>query len=95
MGFGFFGFAMLAAFVFSYFITSDFNGLAILTVIAAGTAVFVVIMKNWRHGLYAVIVWLLFEDMVRKYLGNNMAIFFCQRFSCRYCLFVVLLGLQA
>ncbi len=34
------------------------------------------ILKNWRLGTYMFFIWLLFEDLVRKYLGNNMAIYF-------------------
>lgn len=36
------------------------------------------ILRNWRAGFYFFLVWLLFEDMIRKYLGNNMAIFFAK-----------------
>jgi hypothetical protein len=36
------------------------------------------ILQNWRAGFYFFMVWLLFEDLVRKYLGNNMAIFFAK-----------------
>jgi hypothetical protein len=36
------------------------------------------ITSNWRNGLYAFVAWLLFEDMIRKYLGNNMAIYFAK-----------------
>jgi hypothetical protein len=35
-------------------------------------------LGNWRHGLYAFLGWLLFEDLVRKYMGNNMAIYFAK-----------------
>ncbi|MFZ0960215.1 MAG: hypothetical protein WAO35_04865 [Terriglobia bacterium] len=35
-------------------------------------------LGNWRHGLYAFLAWLLFEDLVRKYMGNNMAIYFAK-----------------
>ncbi|MGB6484595.1 MAG: hypothetical protein WBE86_14005 [Candidatus Acidiferrales bacterium] len=37
-----------------------------------------VILHNWRAGFYLFLVWLLFEDLIRKYLGNNMAIFFAK-----------------
>lgn len=37
-----------------------------------------VIVRNWRAGFYFFIVWLMFEDLIRKYLGNNMAIFFAK-----------------
>lgn len=37
-----------------------------------------VILHSWRAGFYFFLVWLLFEDLIRKYLGNNMAIFFAK-----------------
>jgi len=39
-------------------------------------AVVVNILKDWRSGLYLFLVWLLFEDLARKHLGNNMYIYF-------------------
>jgi hypothetical protein len=50
-----------------------------LAFLALGVAAFsgaVVILRNWRFGFYFFIVWLLFEDFFRKFLGNNMAIYF-------------------
>ena len=43
-----------------------------------GLAVAGLILKNWRHGVYIFLIWLLFEDMVRKYMGNNMVIYFAK-----------------
>ena len=37
-----------------------------------------IILKSWRTGFYLFVVWLLFEDLIRKYLGNNMAIYFAK-----------------
>jgi hypothetical protein len=34
------------------------------------------ILRNWRAGFYFFLVWLLFEDLVRKYMGNGLALFF-------------------
>ena len=34
------------------------------------------ILRDWRSGFYLFIVWLLFEDLARKYLGNNMVVYF-------------------
>jgi hypothetical protein len=48
-------------------------GLAVL-------AISVRILNNWRDGFYMFIFWLLFEDLVRKYMGNNMAIYFGKDF---------------
>ncbi len=39
-------------------------------------AIILAVLGNWRSGLYFFLVWLLFEDLARKYLGNNMAIYF-------------------
>jgi hypothetical protein len=36
------------------------------------------IISDWRSGVYLFIVWLLFEDLVRKYMGNNMTIYFAK-----------------
>jgi hypothetical protein len=41
-------------------------------------AIGVFILKDWRTGLYIFVGWLLFEDCVRKYLGNNMIIYFAK-----------------
>jgi hypothetical protein len=34
------------------------------------------IARDWRSGVYAFIACLLFEDLARKYLGNNLLLFF-------------------
>jgi hypothetical protein len=44
----------------------------------AGCVVAVAILRNWRLGFYFFLVWLLFEDLVRKFLGNNIAIYFAK-----------------
>jgi hypothetical protein len=36
------------------------------------------IISEWRSGVYLFIVWLLFEDLVRKYMGNNMTVYFAK-----------------
>jgi hypothetical protein len=53
-----------------------FDLLAYASLAAVGLVVVLAILKNWRNGLYLFLGWLLFEDLVRKYLGNNMAIYF-------------------
>jgi hypothetical protein len=42
----------------------------------AACTVAVAILRNWRTGFYLFLVWLLFEDLVRKYLGNGTILFF-------------------
>src|SRR6267378_3744767 len=43
-----------------------------------GSAFVVAMLNSWRKGLYFFLTWLLFEDFARKYLGNNMAIYFAK-----------------
>ncbi|MGH9687631.1 MAG: hypothetical protein ACRD5K_11125 [Candidatus Acidiferrales bacterium] len=47
---------------------------AALAVAACGAAV--TILRNWRLGFYLFFVWMLVEDLVRKYLGNGTLLFF-------------------
>jgi len=41
---------------------------------------FLAIFKNWRLGLYGFVAWVAVEDLIRKYLGNNMLIYFAKDF---------------
>jgi hypothetical protein len=41
-------------------------------------AIVVYILKDWRSGVLLFMLWLLFEDLARKYLGNSMLIFFAK-----------------
>jgi hypothetical protein len=38
------------------------------------------IINKWRDGFYLFLIWLLFEDLIRKFMGNNMAIYFGKDF---------------
>jgi hypothetical protein len=42
----------------------------------AACIVAVSILRNWRSGFFLFLGWLLFEDLVRKFMGNNLALFF-------------------
>jgi hypothetical protein len=44
----------------------------------AACIVAVAILRNWRRGSYLFIIWMLFEDLARKYLGNNLVLFFAK-----------------
>jgi hypothetical protein len=63
-----------------YVINGDITGLAYAALCLAGVAVVVAILHSWRNGVYFFLSWLLFEDFVRKFLGNNMAIYFAKDF---------------
>lgn len=64
----------------SYIIAGNLVGLAYVTIGLVGCVFVLTILNNWRRGLYVFILWLLFEDFARKYLGNNMAIYFIKDF---------------
>ena len=60
-------------------IAAGSSGTALL--LAAAFAAFFVagrIAGDWRSGVYFFFVWLLFEDLVRKYMGNNMYVYFAK-----------------
>lgn len=42
----------------------------------AGCGAALAILRDWRMGFYCFFVWLLFEDLARKYLNNGLALFF-------------------
>jgi hypothetical protein len=74
---GFFIFALLAAYpVAGYVLSGDFTTLELIAFGFACIAFVIVVLKDWRRGLYIALTWLLFEDFIRKFLGNNMAIYF-------------------
>lgn len=56
----------------------DLNSIAFVVLALAACTVAITILRNWRLGFYFFLVWLLFEDLVRKFLGNNMAIYFAK-----------------
>jgi hypothetical protein len=63
-----------------YVINDDMTGLVYAGLCVVGGAIVVVILNNWRNGAYFFLTWLLFEDFARKFLGNNMAIYFAKDF---------------
>src|SRR6266403_5857141 len=79
--FVFFIAALLMAYKASgYIVANDFSGLALAGVVLAGSAIVVLVVKSWRQGLYFFLAWLMFEDLARKFLSNNMAIYFAKDF---------------
>lgn len=62
----------------NYVIVGDMTGLAFVALAFVGCAFIVAMLNSWRNGLYFFLTWLLFEDFARKYLGNNMAIYFAK-----------------
>jgi hypothetical protein len=89
------GFLAFGAFVAyetaQYIIADDLAGLSYAALLFVGGAITVAILSNWRNGVYLFLSWLLFEDFARKFLGNNMAIYFVKDFL----LLVVLISFLA
>ncbi len=52
------------------------EGVLLLGAAIAGVAVAGKTLSDWRSGVYLFFVWLLFEDFIRKYMGNSMYIYF-------------------
>lgn len=77
----FFAIALFAAYEAAGFIISgDTTGLIYVGLAFIVAAFVVAMLNNWRRGLYIFLLWLLFEDLARKYLGNNMVIYFAKDF---------------
>jgi hypothetical protein len=56
--------------------TGEVQSIALAAMGLAAGAVAIAILRNWRSGFYLFLVWLLFEDLPRKYLGNATVLFF-------------------
>lgn len=63
-----------------YVLNDDFTGLAYAGMAVVGGAIVIGILNSWRNGVYFFLTWLLIEDFARKFLGNNMAIYFAKDF---------------
>jgi hypothetical protein len=95
VSFGFFLFVVVAAYVVAgYIVAGDLAELAYIALAFAGVAVLIAVFRNWRNGLYFFLAWLLFEDFARKFLGNNMGLYFAKDFlvAAVYISFVISYG---
>jgi hypothetical protein len=76
-----FAFALVGAYESATFILADdMIGLVYVGLGFIVGAFVIAMLNNWRRGLYIFLTWLLFEDLARKFLGNNMAIYFAKDF---------------
>jgi hypothetical protein len=77
IGLGIFVFGVWAAWqVGNKVAVDDTRSLIYVAMGFAACAVSIAILRQWRNGFYFFLVWLMFEDLVRKYMGNNLALFF-------------------
>ena len=73
---GFVAVAFLSAFYLGRtIIAEDYRELALALVFAVGSLSTVFILREWRLGVVLFFVWAVFEDLLRKYLGNNMLVY--------------------
>jgi hypothetical protein len=63
-----------------YVLKADGADWAYAAMAVIGAIIVVGILNNWRNGVYFFLSWLLFEDFARKFLGNNMVIYFLKDF---------------
>jgi hypothetical protein len=54
----------------------DTQPIILAVLVAAGCAVAVTILRRWRTGFYLFFVWMMFEDLFRKFMGNGTELFF-------------------
>ncbi len=57
-------------------VSGDIRTLEFAAIGIAACAGVMAILNNWRTGFYVFIVWMIFEDLVRKYMGNGLVLFF-------------------
>ena len=77
IGLGLLVFALFAGWRISGMVlANDTRSLIFLGVGAGGCAAAAAILGNWRRGFYLFFVWMMFEDLVRKYTGNSVFLFF-------------------
>jgi hypothetical protein len=71
----------LAAYGCAYLIVEDsLSTLYYVGLVVLGIVALVAILKDWRKGVYCFVGWILVEDLIRKYLGNNMIVYFAKDF---------------
>ncbi|HLZ12502.1 MAG TPA: hypothetical protein VKP58_07940 [Candidatus Acidoferrum sp.] len=64
----------------NFILAGDTVGLVYVALAFVVGAFVIAMLNDFRRGLYIFLVWLLFEDFFRKYLGNDMLIFFAKDF---------------
>jgi hypothetical protein len=72
------GLFVLTWLVSDWIIQGSSQYLVLACVGCAGVVVFMTIVRDWRSGVFIFLGWLVLEDQIRKYLGNNLMIFFAK-----------------
>jgi hypothetical protein len=58
----------------------DPGSLYAAALVVLGAVGLLAIFNNWRLGLYCFVGWIAVEDLIRKYLGNSMVVYFAKDF---------------
>jgi len=69
---------VLAAWFLAEAILQGTSYLLVPLAVFAAVIVLLQTLKDWRKGVLFFLTWMLFEDLARKYLGNNMAVYFAK-----------------
>jgi hypothetical protein len=72
--------SLLAYELAQYVIAGDFVGLSYIALAVIVGGAMLTMLNNWRTGTFIFIGWIFFEDLARKYLGNNMLVYFGKDF---------------
>jgi hypothetical protein len=57
-------------------VANDSRSLQLGALVFTGCVVTATVLRNWQMGFYIFFIWLLLEDLVRKYMGNSLELFF-------------------
>jgi hypothetical protein len=77
MGVGFTLLGLLSAFLLGMRIVyADFKTLAIWGTFGLALSACLVVLHNWRLGVVTFFVWILIEDFIRKWVGNEIILYF-------------------
>ena len=77
--------AMLVAWLLAQATLQGTTALLMVFAIFGAVWILLAVLKDWRNGMLFFLTWLLFEDLVRKYLGNNMAVYFAKDVFVIFC----------
>jgi hypothetical protein len=70
--------ALVAYACANFIIGGDLLSLFYAGLVVLGIVALAAILKDWRKGVYFFVAWIAVEDLIRKYLGNNMIIYFAK-----------------
>jgi hypothetical protein len=60
----------------NWIVSGSFTYLILTAVAGVGFLTMIYVLKDWRSGVFIFLVWLVFEDLVRKFTGNSLFMFF-------------------